>query len=83
MAHVSVTDLFNEARQTQLELLLEDAMRTYNFTNLGDGCSLLNYERFRQVRPDVVKKWRTGVETFDTLRHINFGLNMFVRINEL
>jgi hypothetical protein len=72
--------IFNEARKSRLELLMENAMRTGNYTNLGEGCTKLNYNRFRQVRPDVDKKWQDGVETFDKLRTVNFGLNMFVRI---
>jgi hypothetical protein len=80
MANMSGISLFNEARQSRLELLMENALRTNNFMNLGDVCSSLNYDRFKQVRPDIDKKWRDGVETFDKLRAVNFGLNMFVRI---
>ena len=80
MANMSSIGLFNEARQSRLELLMENAMRNNNFTNLGEGCSSLNYNRFKQVRPDIDKRWQDGIKTFDQLRVVNFGLNMFVRI---
>uniref|UniRef100_A0A914EC58 Uncharacterized protein n=1 Tax=Acrobeloides nanus TaxID=290746 RepID=A0A914EC58_9BILA len=72
--------IFNEARKSRLELLMEIAMRTGDYTNLGENCTALNYNRFRQVRPDVHQKWRDGVDTFDKLRTVNFGLNMFFGI---
>uniref|UniRef100_A0A914CTQ2 Uncharacterized protein n=1 Tax=Acrobeloides nanus TaxID=290746 RepID=A0A914CTQ2_9BILA len=80
MANMNITNLFNEARQSRLELLMENAMRTNNFTKFGEVCSSLNYNRFKQVRPDINKRWQDGIMTFDKLRAVNFGLNMFVRI---
>uniref|UniRef100_A0A914CKY7 7TM GPCR serpentine receptor class x (Srx) domain-containing protein n=1 Tax=Acrobeloides nanus TaxID=290746 RepID=A0A914CKY7_9BILA len=80
MTNMTSINLFNEARRSRLELLMENAMRTKNFTNLGESCSSLNYGRFKEVRPDIDRKWQNGVRTFDTLRAVNLGLDMFFGI---
>jgi hypothetical protein len=71
-------EIFNSIRKSRFERQIEFALITRNYTNLGDNCTSMNYDRYRQLNMERHGKLLKGIDTFNTLRLLNIGLIILV-----